>query len=859
MPEGTGVGSIYVDFVVKNTVSQQVQNLSNQAAAKAQQSFSSVGQAAGNAFGNAFQRAAKSQNAAISSAFSAPLENAKRNLAQVSSAFEANAAKLDAMWNAKNTRPSYAVAPAGEDKAFARLEAENERLCQKMQSARDRVAVAAQAASSRQAAAEEKAQARAAAAAEKAAAKEEAAAEKAQSSMAKRIGSAFSGMAQKSKASFAAVGASMTRALGASLSNHLRNAASGFTRLFHTVGRAMRRVFVLATVLAFFKGLKTAMTAAAAQNQQFANSLAQVKGNLYNSFASIFTAILPALNAMMSALAALTNKIASFLSVLFGVAYTKSAAAGKKISSVGASASAASKKVQGALASFDELNVLQKNDDASGGADSGTVTPDFSAAADKGASNFAEMLKAAIAAGDLTEIGQLVADKINEALASIPWGRVQAKVQGCAKLIYTFLNGAVGELDWPLLGFSLGMGLNTALGFFDTIAQKFHWGTLGQGIGNGANAAFATIDWELVGRTLTNGIMGALLTLHGFLQTFDWVSFGTDVGTMLCAALGNIDWTQAAADFGNLAIGILEAISAALQQVDWSVVGATICSMLAAVDWIGILESVGQVLIDAWPITLGACLLSLAPLLITGLLGLLDTALAAVVAAIGLWPVLLVAAVVAVLAVIAVEIYKNWDAIKAKWNEMIAGIKKGWDSFVAAWEESWKSLGNCIKGIINGILSFINDGLLGGLETMVNGAIRAINHLLTAASKIPMIGSMLSGVQMGTVSLPRIPYLANGGVIQQPTLAMVGEYSGARSNPEIVTPESKMSDVFSAQIAPLVEAIQSLIEYLSSGQGNQEIVIRFEGTLAELIRILKPELDKETSRRGTRILTGGGF
>lgn len=37
---------------------------------------------------------------------------------------------------------------------------------------------------------------------------------------------------------------------------------------------------------------------------------------------------------------------------------------------------------------------------------------------------------------------------------------------------------------------------------------------------------------------------------------------------------------------------------------------------------------------------------------------------------------------------------------------------------------------------------------------------------------------------------------ANGGVVNKPTIAMVGEYSGASSNPEIITPENKMRDIF---------------------------------------------------------------
>ncbi len=49
--------------------------------------------------------------------------------------------------------------------------------------------------------------------------------------------------------------------------------------------------------------------------------------------------------------------------------------------------------------------------------------------------------------------------------------------------------------------------------------------------------------------------------------------------------------------------------------------------------------------------------------------------------------------------------------------------------------------------------------------------------------------------------------LASGGVITRPTPALIGEYSGARSNPEIVSPESKMREVFAQSTLPLAQAI----------------------------------------------------
>ena len=121
-------------------------------------------------------------------------------------------------------------------------------------------------------------------------------------------------------------------------------------------------------------------------NQQFANSLAQIKTNLMVAFTPIFQAILPALNALMSALSTATAYIASFISAIFGKTYQQSYQATQGLidaktamGAYGDSASNAAKKVKGALAGFDEVNTLNIQDDANsmggaGGSGAPTLT-----------------------------------------------------------------------------------------------------------------------------------------------------------------------------------------------------------------------------------------------------------------------------------------------------------------------------------------------------------------------------------------------------------------------------------------------------------------------------------------------------
>ena len=49
---------------------------------------------------------------------------------------------------------------------------------------------------------------------------------------------------------------------------------------------------------------------------------------------------------------------------------------------------------------------------------------------------------------------------------------------------------------------------------------------------------------------------------------------------------------------------------------------------------------------------------------------------------------------------------------------------------------------------------------------------------------------------ISTISVPQIPRLAKGGVLTEATTVLAGEYSGAKANPEIVTPQNIMRDTF---------------------------------------------------------------
>lgn len=146
------------------------------------------------------------------------------------------------------------------------------------------------------------------------------------------------------------------------------------------------------------------------------------------------------------------------------------------------------------------------------------------------------------------------------------------------------------------------------------------------------------------------------------------------------------------------------------------------------------------------------------------------------------------------------------------WNSMIEKIKELWASF-KNWmnEKIWKPIGNFFINIINGVIK--------GFELFVNNLISGINGITSALSSVWEFTGIPAIPQIQNVSYNTIPALAKGGVIDKPTTALMGEYANAKSNPEIVTPENLMRQVFLESMLPIAQAISS---------GNGEVVNAIE-------------------------------
>ena len=151
--------------------------------------------------------------------------------------------------------------------------------------------------------------------------------------------------------------------------------------------------------------------------------------------------------------------------------------------------------------------------------------------------------------------------------------------------------------------------------------------------------------------------------------------------------------------------------------------------------------------------------------------------------------------------------------------------KKAWEGIKTIFKGIWDNIANIVKAPINIIIGAIN-AMLNGITSGVNLAIKALNKLsFDVPDWVPGIGGKRWGFNIRELSAPRIPYLAKGGIIDQPTLAMVGE----RGKEAVVPLENtafadSIANAIMRVLMPLLSGNKGIGN--SSNEGAQVIVLK---------------------------------
>lgn len=454
---------------------------------------------------------------------------------------------------------------------------------------------------------------------------------------------------------------------------------------------------------------------------------ATLKNSLATAFEPIVLQIVPWLTSLVSALNTAMNALSQFWAYLGGKStYTR---AKKQVIDYAKSVKEASKTAKGALASFDELNVLNKNDGTGNGGELSGADAFEEVAVDESQFKWVEWLK----------------DNLWEILT----------------LVTTI---GIGILAWKI------------------------------------SDAFSLEFSKVAGIAFT--VAGAFVFLKGSIDALQNGVNWSNLSTMLIGA---------AVMIGGLGIA-------------FGPLGAAIGGIIAGITMFGI--ALYDILANGITAENGVLLLASAVTLLVG-----------VFAIFGGTATIVVGVIMAVVGILAALV-----AYGGNGAEVLEHLKNTFKSlgdfvskvFAGDMEGAFESLKDAGRSFGNFFIS-IAEGIANGFIRMVNAAIDAIN---TLSFDVPGWLQEITGMKTFGFNIPHwdakveIPRLATGGIVTSSTLANIGE-----AGREAVLPLDNNT-----------EWMDTLSDKINTSRGP--VVIKFEGSLAELGRVLKPVIDSENTRVG---------
>ncbi len=153
------------------------------------------------------------------------------------------------------------------------------------------------------------------------------------------------------------------------------------------------------------------------------------------------------------------------------------------------------------------------------------------------------------------------------------------------------------------------------------------------------------------------------------------------------------------------------------------------------------------------------------------------------------------------------------DNIKQIFNgiiEFFTGV------FTGNWKKAFQGLQDIVGGIFGQIVNVVKTPINIMID-LINGLIGNINNVIKLASNIPGIGGALKGV-----AIPKIPKLAHGGIIDSPTVAMLGE-----AGREAVVPLENTGFV-TAIASAVASAVSSAIHGGSGTNGSGDVNVTLQ-------------------------------
>lgn len=190
-----------------------------------------------------------------------------------------------------------------------------------------------------------------------------------------------------------------------------------------------------------------------------------------------------------------------------------------------------------------------------------------------------------------------------------------------------------------------------------------------------------------------------------------------------------------------------------------------------------------------------------------GLFGIVAGGIGAVMAVVTS-PIFLITLAIGALIAAGVLLYRNWDTVKAFMINMWTAVKGAWSSAVSWFRGIFTAIGtafsNVWTGIKNMFISVLNF-MIRGLNKFINNFLKPFNAIIEGLNLVPGVN-----IPKLKIEIPTIPALAEGGIVSQPTLAMVGDN---KRSAEVVAPLHKLQGMMGT-------GDDAVLKEIARGQGE---------------------------------------
>ncbi len=373
-------------------------------------------------------------------------------------------------------------------------------------------------------------------------------------------------------------------------------------------GLGVRSLFTLMSKLrsALVDGYKNLARYSSRTNAAI-SSLMSALTRLKNSFAAAFDPILraaaPALVTLINLISEAVSRIGMLVAALTGAkTFTKATTIQEDYAKSLDKTSKSAKKAKAALASFDELNILDDNSSDST-KDDGSVDPSKmfeQVPIDSAVLDFADKLKKAFEEADWKGLGTLLGDKINELVDSVDWSGWGTKIgKGMNAAIQT-LYYTVDTVDWVNIGKHLAEAVNSIINEVDwdifgrLLAKKF---TVALDVAGGF---LKELDWTAVLQAFTSGFSGFYNELQEWLESKDWHQIGEIITAKLSDALRNGNVEGAVKSFFDAFTEAINSLADLMDGIDFYQVAKDLVEMLiravSGVSWDELTEALGRLI-----------------------------------------------------------------------------------------------------------------------------------------------------------------------------------------------------------------------------------------------------------------------